>query len=238
VDHVDGIGFVRCFAQPIEKFALIGVHRKMAEIDDLGSHGYVATEKFGLPLTVDQGASARSRRLKTDEDDRVARIGQALREVMEDASSSRHSGSRNDHRGSPHVADGLGGFDGSRLREVVRSEDIRVRSKLGSDLVVAIPDRVSVDLEGGERHRAVDVDRQRRDFPRFDELLELKEDDLRAIDRERRDHGDALSIDHPRDGFLEPLFGIAFAVFLVAVGRFDHDVVRVRRWSGWTEEGV
>jgi len=238
VDHIDGIGLVRRSAQPADEFALIGVNGKAAEIDDLRLHGYVTAEKFGLSPTVDQRAPPGSRRLKADEDDRIASVGEALREVMQDAPSRGHARGGDDHRGPSNIADGLGGFDRSSLRELVRPENVWIRSEFSSDLVVSLSNRISVDLERGECHRAVDVNRERRDHTGFDESLEVEEDDLCAIHCKRRNYGDARSIDHLLDGFPESLFGVALAVFLVAVGRLDHDVMRISGWGRWAEEGV
>ena len=64
----------------------------------LGAHGDVAAEQLQLARAVGERPAARARGLEADQEHRVARVGQAVREVVQHAAAARHPRRRDDDR--------------------------------------------------------------------------------------------------------------------------------------------
>jgi hypothetical protein len=113
----------------------------------------------------------------------------------------------------------------------------RVVEHLGTDLGRPSLDRAAVHTQSGECHRAVDVDGDVRQFTLVVEVSEMVQQDLGAIDGERRDHHGATPIDRATDRVAQQIRRVRVVVQQVAVGALDHDPVGVADRLGGSSNG-
>ena len=77
---------------------------ELLERRDLGANRNELAEDLHFGRLALDGESARARRLKSDEEHQIPRIGQPLRQMMQNASARHHAARRNDDR--RHLASG------------------------------------------------------------------------------------------------------------------------------------
>src|SRR4051812_37007950 len=78
-------------AQPLQQFRRVGVIAELLERCDLGSNGNVVTKNLDLLSSALDCKSARAGGLKSNKQDEISGIGQALGEVMQNASAGSHA---------------------------------------------------------------------------------------------------------------------------------------------------
>src|SRR5579871_3325855 len=94
--------------QPLQKFGRIGVITELFDCRDLGTDWNDVAKNFDFRRAALNGGTASSGRLKSNKDDQGSGIGQALREMMLNASSCHHSTGGNNNAGIAAVIDFLG----------------------------------------------------------------------------------------------------------------------------------
>ena len=96
------------------------------------------------------------------------------------------------------------------------------------------------DFGHGDRHRRVDIDlRRRRQAIAVDALMDNVDQLLRPLHREGRNDDIAAARKCLRNGLVELLDRwLQGFVIAVAVGRFHHDIVCVRRFYGVDQQGI
>ncbi len=164
-------------------------------------------------------------RLVADKQHRVLRIGQRGREMMEDASASGHAARRNHDRGLARCGDGFGLFHVFHDRHPGGAELVEL-ALIRVELRIELAEPLPIELQRRGCHRAVDVDRQRRNLLAFLETFEPVDHFFDAADGKRGNDQLAAALDagvHDRRqaravvvGFVKP----------IAVGRFDEQHVR------------
>ena len=130
-----------------------------------------------------------------------------------------------------------GSFELTRLRRVVNGvevetvERVQEASCVGPQLRRRPPCSPAVDVEGSQRHRAVDVDRDSRYLSQIGESLQLEQHQLGPVHRERR-HQDRAAAGHgPAYGAGQHV-GVRHRMTSIAIGGLDHQRADRRRW-GW-----
>jgi len=109
---------------------------------------------------------------------------------------------------------------------------------LGADVGTVGGDRTAVDLECGERHRAVDVHGDVGDGSRPHPSAQLHEQHLGAVHREGRDEHHAAVMKSGLDGVRQGLVMIDCGMAAVAVGRLDDHRAHSRRRVRTDEQRV
>ena len=95
-------------SEPLQQFVHVGVVAELFEGGDLRAHGNDLAEDLHLARAVLDLAAARAHRLEADEQDEVARVRQALDQVVLDAAALAHSVGGDDDRREVALVDLLG----------------------------------------------------------------------------------------------------------------------------------
>src|SRR5262249_50126689 len=91
--------------KPGEKLVRISVVAELFQGSNVGADGnFLGIDPHGFGAALDDGP-ARARRLKTDENHLMARIGQAVKQMVQDASTSDHAARRDNDAGTSYVVD-------------------------------------------------------------------------------------------------------------------------------------
>src|SRR5260370_9562858 len=86
-------------SQPRQKLLRVGVIAELFKRSYMGANrNFLGINPHRLSAVLDDGP-ARARRLKANEDHLIARIGQAEKQVVQDASSGHHAASTNNDAG-------------------------------------------------------------------------------------------------------------------------------------------
>lgn len=171
----------------------------------------------------------RAFRAVTDEEDGVIRISDIVTQVVEDATGFAHAGCGDDNGRAFDIVEGLGAFDGADEGEVLEAEGVlAVEESLVDFLVKGI--RVeSVDFRGADRERAIDVDRDAREFLGNEKLVQHMEELLGALHCEGGDDDFSAAFDGAQDNFRKRLINAGRCeVLAAAVGAFHEEKVHVR----------
>jgi len=156
-------------------------------------------------------------------------IAETPRQVVQDASSGRHSRRRDDDRGTREVVERLGLLDAAHQLDVLQTEGVLAPPPRLARLHVLGLGVVHVDPNGLDGHRAVDVDRDVRRQPALGlQLAQKVQHHLGAADRECRDQDDPATLDRLGDDPLEAVLGIVVRVVAVSVGALEEQVVARR----------
>jgi len=181
---------------------------------------------------VGEGPAPGPRHLEARQDDAVARHRQLVLEVVQDAAALGHPGRGDDDAGASRVVE----LD--RLADVVdqlepaRVERVVTFGQLATEVAPGTAGRSAVDLEGGQRHGAVDVHRNVRDAPVDDQLPDLAQQQRGAVDREGWHQRHPAAGQRPSQ-YVGQLVDAVPLVLTVAVGRLhDHDVGCTERLRG------
>src|SRR6266699_1327659 len=98
-------GLARKSAQPLQQFRRIGVVAELFERGHLRPDGDYLAEYLHFRRAAFYRGAARSRRLESDEDDRILWIRKSLREVMLEASARHHAAGGNNNQREPILID-------------------------------------------------------------------------------------------------------------------------------------
>ncbi len=138
--------------------------------------------------------AARAAHLVADQQHAVAGIGQPRREVVEHAARPSPCPRPTRPRTGPGGLAQLARRERlADLGELPGIEHLVAPAPLGPHLVAALRERAPVDAQRGQRHRAVDEDRQPRDAAGFGQRAQLEQHDLGAVHGERGDHDHAAA---------------------------------------------
>ena len=171
---------------PAEQHAVgVGVDREVRRLHDLRPHGHVATVHLQVPSALEELVARGCPRPGTPSAPRVAgsptwwaRWCTTRPPVAMPEAETMMLGVRRVVQ-----AAGLG-----RVRngvEVQALEGIQQGHGVAAQLGRGAPDRPAVDIEGRQRHRAVDVDRHPRDLSEVGEPQQLQQHQLGPVHRER-----------------------------------------------------
>src|SRR5690349_8428645 len=99
MDKICGGGLTSECPQPLQQLGRISVIAELLEGDHLcADRNFFAVDSYHGGTTLDDRTS-RSGSLKTDEDHCIARIGEALYEVMQNAAAGHHTAGGHDNAG-------------------------------------------------------------------------------------------------------------------------------------------
>src|SRR5437762_10542719 len=98
-------GLARKSAQPLQQFRRIGVVAELFERGHLRPDGDYLSEYLHFRRAAFYRGAASSRRLETDEDDRILWIRKSLREVMLNASAGHHAAGGDNDQGKLILVD-------------------------------------------------------------------------------------------------------------------------------------
>src|SRR5205085_8603691 len=96
--------------QPLQQLGSVRVIAELLESCDLRANRDHLTENLYFVCAALDDVPARPRRLEADEDDQVFGIGEALREMVQNATSRSHSAGRDDDRWVARLVNFLGFF--------------------------------------------------------------------------------------------------------------------------------
>src|SRR5579883_977883 len=92
-------------SEPLEKLRGVGVIAKLLECGDLSSNGNNLAKDLHFCRTSLDSCTTRARCLKADKQDKVARVRQALQQMVLDATARYHSTGRNNNAGELAIVD-------------------------------------------------------------------------------------------------------------------------------------
>ena len=213
--------------QPAQQLGRVGVAREALEVADLGQHGDVSLVDPHDVRAVEQRAAERPDGLVAGDQQRVLGVGQAHAAVVQDAPAREHAARGDDHGRPLHRVERLG----LRARPV-QLHPLAVQRAAAPDVVQARLAALRVrrvDARRVDRHRAVDVDRERPHPALRHQLVHQPDHLLRPAHRERRDQQHAAAREGALEDALELVEHRQRRVRAVAVGALDDHVVGLRR---------
>src|SRR5882762_5021422 len=89
--EVGGRGLLRKRTQPFQQFRRVGMIAELFERGDFGPNGDRLAENAHFGSAVLDRSSPRPRRLESNKDHGISRIGETLHEVMQNASAGHHA---------------------------------------------------------------------------------------------------------------------------------------------------
>ncbi|CAB5069091.1 unannotated protein [freshwater metagenome] len=188
--------------------------------------------------TIQQGAAARTCRLEADERDRIPAVGEELFEVVRHATPGCHTGTSDDDCRLRAPRDPLGPVRGLVLLEEGHLEQRAVATEFRANIRSPLRDRCPVEAQRCKGHRAVDEDGNTREASGLRKASEVIEEDLGAIDGERRDDEYSATVNRPPDECSEALRGVLRIVRAIAVGGLHEDEVRLAHRIRLPQHGV
>ena len=195
-------------------------------------------------FAVIEPAAERSLRLIADEEHRALLPPEIVLEMVTDASRLAHAARREDDLGLGVFVDGLGVLARNGDADAVRPDgvDPGIHESAGL-LVKAFVAALEIDRRRLVCHGAVYIDGEAvvtGDELFLADLADIVEHLLRASDSERRDDEIAAAVERALDVIGQQLDRRDMAVVqAVAVGRFDHNIVRVRdRFRHVADDGL
>lgn len=138
---------------------------------------------------------------------------------MQHPSSRQHAGGGHDDRRVVEMVEGLRLFDAANETNV----SLQGAHRVATQPVIAVV--FEVEVGGANRHRAVEVDGERRDSSGVDELVEQIDDGLGAADGEGRDEHHTSAIRRLVNHLLEDVQRIVVFVDPIPIGRLAHQLV-------------
>ena len=181
-------------AEPAQDLFTIGVGGERVDPGHGGPHRHDLTQHLELARAVLERATARSRRLESDEEHRRPRIRQALRQVVQDPAPRGHPARGDDDRRPAHRVDGSRLLLGPRDVQLLGRERLLAGPERPGHLGVIVLRMSSVDLGHLDRHRAVEVHRERWHAPGPLQAVQHPQQLLRAIHGERGHHDHAAAL--------------------------------------------
>ena len=238
VHDEDPRGFaVRC-AQPGDDLGRIGVHAERRQVHDLAAHPHVASEHLQLASAVGQRSTARALRLVAHEHHGRLRFCQEAGEVVHHAATTGHAARGHDDLGFVGRSEALGSLAVVHLVDPSAEEGRWPIEQLRPDLRRSPLDRLPIDLQRGEGHRAVDVHRHVGQPALGSEASEVVQQHLRAVDGERGDDDGSAPIGRPHDRVVQDVERVGIVVQLVSVRALHHDPVGVTDRFRWEQQWV
>ncbi len=178
----------------------------MSQFDDLGVHRDVLAEESEGLCAFLQRTTSRALCLKSRQDYGIARIRQALREMVHDTAASHHAARGNDDARCLHVIDSLGFFGSTGQMELAHIERVAFAATLFA-------------RECAQGHGAIDVHRQFGDSLLILELPQVVHKGLRAPNGKRGNHDGAAALGHAIHDCGKHLGGVAGLVIAIPVRR-------------------
>ena len=144
MDGVHDPGGRRRSGNPLDELVGVGVDRESRQLDHLGPNRYVLTEELEVACALQQQSAPCALGLEADEDDRVAWIGETNGEMVEHASTARHTCGRDHDRRIIHAVDRLRPVHVVDLLEGAGVEGVVLLEQLRSQLGPPFAHRLSV----------------------------------------------------------------------------------------------
>ncbi len=223
---------------PIDYLGLVGMGAEAVEPPHLGLPLHRLTEDVHDLSAVDEAPAERSLGLEADEQHQIARIAEAVLQVVENASALAHA-RRGDHDdGFAHLVERARFVGRARVAQSCESQRLPVVLKEAP--AGRFVEQLGVTTKHGRGLRgegAVDVDRQIRDRAPLHQVVQRRHQLLRPAHGERRHDQPTAPLDRARHAFDEPAFGLGRGrVETVAVRALHDERIHAGRRLGIRED--